>query len=170
MVLLAAPFISKDIPLLHGNGIISCDKDYKDKKEFLFRDTSIDDMLKCAEELREKHGIKVFVDSDGLIHDLIPWLIEAGIEGIFSLERQSGVDVHYIREHFPGFLMMGGFDKTIIHKGEPAITEEFEPLPPIMKTEGFIPSVDHQTPPDVSAENYKVYIKLFNKYAALAVR
>ena len=29
---------------------------------------------------------------------------------------------------------------------------------------GFIPSVDHQTPPDVSAENYAIYRKLQDEF------
>jgi len=33
-----------------------------------------------------------------------------------------------------------------------------------MKTGGFIPSVDHQTPPDVSMENYKIYRKLQDEF------
>ena len=35
---------------------------------------------------------------------------------------------------------------------------EFERLVPLMKTGGFIPSVDHQTPPGVSLEQYRVYL------------
>jgi len=39
--------------------------------------------------------------------------------------------------------------------GEAAIRAEFEWLVPLMKTGGFIPSVDHQTPPGVSLEQYR---------------
>jgi hypothetical protein len=38
------------------------------------------------------------------------------------------------------------------------------------ETGGFIPSVDHQTPPGVSMENYKIYIKLFREYCEKAVK
>jgi hypothetical protein len=34
---------------------------------------------------------------------------------------------------------------------------------PVMRSGGFIPSVDHQTPPGVSLENYRVYLKLFRE-------
>ena len=33
-----------------------------------------------------------------------------------------------------------------------------------MKSGGFIPSVDHQTPPGVSLENYKKYLSLLKEY------
>ncbi len=44
--------------------------------------------------------------------------------------------------------------------------EEFERLVPLMKTGGFIPSVDHQTPPGVSLEEYLIYLRLLNEYTS----
>ena len=41
---------------------------------------------------------------------------------------------------------------------------EFERLVPIMKTGGFIPSVDHQTPPGVSLDQYRIYLRLLDEY------
>ena len=41
---------------------------------------------------------------------------------------------------------------------------EFERLVPLMKTGGFIPSVDHQTPPGVSLEQYRCYLRLLDEY------
>ncbi|MDW7656300.1 MAG: uroporphyrinogen decarboxylase family protein [Bacillota bacterium] len=110
-------------------------------------------------------GMKVFVDSDGQVHDLLPWLIECGIEGIYPLERQSGVDVAEIRSTYPHFLMLGGFDKRVMNRGESEIRTEFERLLPVMRSGGFIPSVDHQTPPDVSLADYRLYLRLFDEYA-----
>ncbi len=48
--------------------------------------------------------------------------------------------------------------------GEAAIRAEFERLVPLMKTGGFIPSVDHQTPPGVSLEQYRIYLKLLAEH------
>jgi hypothetical protein len=64
--------------------------------------------------------------------------------------------------------MMGGYDKMMMNKGEVAMRAEFERLLPVMRTGGFIPSVDHQTPPGVSLDNYRSYIRLFGEYAARA--
>jgi hypothetical protein len=36
-----------------------------------------------------------------------------------------------------------------------------------MKTGGFIPSVDHQTPPGVSLEQYRCYLRLLDEYMTL---
>jgi hypothetical protein len=53
----------------------------------------------------KSQGIKVLVDSDGKVDELIPWLLEAGVEGIYPLERQAGVDVAALRKKHPSFIM-----------------------------------------------------------------
>jgi len=117
--------------------------------------------------LKEK-GIPAFMDSDGDVSRLIPWLEEIGIQGIIPLERQAGVDVNDIRINHPDLLMMGGFDKTVIHQGEHSIRNEFDRLMPTMRKGGFIPSVDHQTPPDVTLDMYRTYVQLLKEYCEKA--
>jgi uroporphyrinogen-III decarboxylase len=51
-------------------------------------------------------------------------------------------------------------------RGEEAMRQEFERLLPTMRTGGYIPSVDHQTPPGVSLEQYMAYRKLLDEYTA----
>lgn len=116
------------------------------------------------------HGVRVFIDTDGDVEPLIPWFAEVGIEGVLPLERQAGVDVNRIRSRYPDWLMIGGYDKTIMHKGEEAMRREFERLLPAMRSGGYIPSVDHQTPPDVSVEQYRIYVRLLRVYAQKAVQ
>ena len=118
----------------------------------------------------KKYDVKVLVDSDGDITSMIPWMAEAGIEGVYPLEKQAGVDIAKIRRDHPTFLMLGGYDKMVMSKGEAAMRAEFERLLPVMKSGGFIPSVDHQTPPEVSLENYRIYIKLFQEYREKAAQ
>jgi hypothetical protein len=104
------------------------------------------------------------VDTDGDVTLLVPWLTELGIKGVLPLERQAGVDGLKLRQAFPRLLMVGHFDKMTMNRGEAAMRAEFERLAPLMKTGGFIPSVDHQTPPGVSLEQYRVYLRLLNLY------
>jgi len=117
----------------------------------------------------KSRGVKVLVDSDGLVDELIPWFLEAGIEGIYPLERQAGVDIAALRKKYPDFIMMGAYDKMVMSKDEKTIRAEFERLLPVMRTGGYIPSVDHQTPPEVSLNNYRIYLKLFEEYCKRAV-
>ncbi|MDX1359122.1 MAG: uroporphyrinogen decarboxylase family protein [Clostridia bacterium] len=117
-----------------------------------------------------KYGIIPMVDTDGQLEAMIPWLQEAGIEGALPLERQAGVDVERMRNMFPDFKIIGAYDKMVMSKGEEAMRKEWERLLPVMKKGGFIPSCDHQTPPEVSLENYRIYLKLMKEYCEKAVK
>jgi len=117
-----------------------------------------------------ENDVRVMVDSDGDVTKMIPWLTAAGIEGVYPLERQAGVDIVEIREKNPRFLMLGGFDKMVMFDGEDAIRREFERILPVMRSGGYIPSMDHQTPPGVTLENYKAYVRLFGEYAKKACK
>jgi len=115
----------------------------------------------------KNRGIIPLVDSDGDIYPLIPWLLEVGFEGLLPLERMAGVDIHRIRNEFPRFKMIGGFDKTVMHRGPAALEREFERIRPVMQSGGYIPGVDHQTPPEVSLANYRDYIVLLKKFSTM---
>jgi hypothetical protein len=112
----------------------------------------------------KERNIRVLVDTDGDVTMMVPWLLEAGVEGVLPLERQAGVDGSRLREQFPRFLLVGHFDKMTMNQGEPAMRAEFERLRPLMRTGGFIPSVDHQTPPGVSLDQYRAYLRLLREY------
>jgi hypothetical protein len=62
--------------------------------------------------------------------------------------------------------MVGHYDKMVMNKGEAAMRAEFERLVPLMRRGGFIPSVDHQTPPGVSLAEYRVFRQLLDEYTA----
>ncbi len=113
----------------------------------------------------KEYGVRVVVDSDGNITKPAAWFARAGIEGILPLERQAGVDMTVLRERYPEQLYIGAYDKMVMHHGEAAMRAEFERLLPVARQGGFVISVDHQTPPGVSFENYRLYLELFREYA-----
>ena len=108
------------------------------------------------------------VDTDGDVTLLVPWLQEMGVEGVLPLERQAGVDGLQLRAQFPKLRMIGHYNKMVMTKGEEAMRAEFERLLPLMRTGGFIPSVDHQTPPGVPLSEYRIYRRLLDEYTARA--
>ena len=118
--------------------------------------------------LLTERGIIPFVDTDGNVEDLVPWFTQVGMEGFLPLERQAGIDIAALRQRHPRLKMIGAFDKTVMHQGETALRAEFERLLPVMRQGGYIPAVDHQTPPDVSLENYWVYVALLREYCTRA--
>ena len=117
----------------------------------------------------KEHSMVPLVDSDGNVEDLLPWLLDVGIEGVDPLERRAGCDIVRIRERFPRIKLIGGYDKNVMSEGEEAMRAEFERILPVMKQGGYVPSVDHQTPPSVSLENYRTYVRLLEEYCTLAV-
>ena len=119
---------------------------------------------KLIPEIRDR-GITVMVDTDGDVTELVPWMQEVGVQGFLPLERMAGVDVNALREKHPDLRMVGAFDKTVMHLGEDRVRQEFERLLPTMRSGGFIPSVDHQTPPGVSLDDYELYLQLLREYA-----
>lgn len=117
-------------------------------------------MLERVKEL----GMVTIVDTDGDVTLLAPWLQSVGVEGVLPLERQAGVDGMRLRQQFPRLRLIGHFDKMVMPRGEAAMRAEFERLAPLMRSGGFIPSVDHQTPPGVSLAQYRIYLHLLEEY------
>jgi uroporphyrinogen-III decarboxylase len=70
-----------------------------------------------------------------------------------------------LRQLYPRQLYIGAYDKMVMPRGEAAMRAEFERLVPVARQGGFAISVDHQTPPGVSLENYRTFIRLFKEYA-----
>ncbi len=116
----------------------------------------------------KKYDIIPMVDSDGDVAELACWLEDAGIEGIVPLERQAGCDIAQLRKEHPTMRFIGHYDKMVMNRGEGAMRAEFERLLPVAAGGGFMISVDHQTPPGVSLEDYKLYLRLFREYAEKA--
>ena len=117
-----------------------------------------------------KRGIVPIVDTDGDVTTAIPWFTGLGMKGFLPLERMAGIDVNVIRQNHPDLLMIGAYDKNVMHLGEARMRQEFERLLPVMRQGGFIPGVDHQTPPAVSYQDYQLYSKLQREYCELAMK
>jgi len=114
------------------------------------------------------HGVLAIIDSDGDITVPAEWFEAAGLDGILPLERQAGVDVTALRRSHPQMRFIGCFDKMTMSRGEAAMRAEFERLLPTAAGGGLIVSCDHQTPPEVSYSDYRLYLRLFAEYAEQA--
>jgi uroporphyrinogen decarboxylase len=106
-------------------------------------------------------GVKnVVVDTDGNFEVLIPLFLEAGVEGFGPIERASDMKPLELRKKYgKSFFMIGGIDKRELKKGKKAIeTEVKNTVLPLIGEGGFIPTVDHSIPPDVSLDSFKYYL------------
>ncbi len=108
------------------------------------------------------HGVRyVLVDSDGNTEPLIPLLLEAGVDGLWPLERASGdTDPAFLRRKYGKSLRLwGAVDKREIAKGPRAIDDHLRAMIPLIEEGGFVPTVDHTVPPDISLEDFRYYLK-----------
>jgi uroporphyrinogen decarboxylase len=107
-------------------------------------------------EFAKSHGVAlVALDSDGDIHSLIPIWMDAGIDILYPFEVQCGMDVVAVRKKFGRQLRMwGGVDKRALTQGPAAIDAELKRVQPLVKEGGYIPTLDHGVPPDISFANY----------------
>jgi uroporphyrinogen decarboxylase len=103
----------------------------------------------------------VIVDSDGNTEPLIPLLLEAGIDGLWPLERAAqDTNPAMLRKKYGRTLRLwGAVDKRELAKGPRAIDEHLRGLVPLIEQGGFIPTIDHTIPPDVSLADFRHYMR-----------
>ena len=112
------------------------------------------------------HGVDIIsLDSDGNIEVLLPLIIEAGINEILPMEQAADMDAVRIRKQYGKALaMLGSIDKREIAKGKHEIEQELlRQVPYLLETGGYIPTIDHSVPPDVSYENFLYYLDVKKK-------
>ncbi len=109
----------------------------------------------------KSHGVPWFVvDTDGNCELIIPQLMETGVDAIWPLERASDMDPVRIRKKFGRDLRLwGGVDKRELAKDSAAIDAHLRTMQPLVAEGGFIPTVDHLVPPDVSLANFEHYMQ-----------
>lgn len=142
-------FINEDLSM--KNGPLLSPKTYV---EFILPE------LKRLVAFFKSHGVDwVVIDSDGNCELVLPYFLEAGVDGIWPLERTAGMDPLAIRKKFGRDLRLwGGVDKRELAKDFAAIDAHLHTFEPLIAEGGFIPTVDHLVPPDVSLANFEHYM------------
>ena len=119
-------------------------------------------------------GVKyVAVDTDGDPTALVPLLMDAGVDVLWPIERASGISPQGLRARFGRSLRLwGGVDKRVIARGPEAIKAHLREFIPLIEEGGFIPTVDHTVPPDISWDDFRYYMDakmalLSDEYAGL---
>ena len=118
--------------------------------------------LKRMVDFFKSHGTKYFaVDTDGNPTLLLPLLLEAGVDILWPIERAANFHPLEIRKKFGRSLRLwGGVDKRVLANGRDAIRVHLRELIPLIETGGYIPTVDHLIPPDVSWDNFRYYMEM----------
>jgi uroporphyrinogen decarboxylase len=118
-------------------------------------------MRRLVDFLKSNGSRYVIVDSDGNTEPLLPLLMDAGIDAIWPMEQASAdQDPHFLRKKYGKSLRLwGGVDKRELTKDFRSIDEHLSSLTDLVEQGGFIPTVDHTVPPDVSLENFRYYMR-----------
>jgi uroporphyrinogen decarboxylase len=118
-------------------------------------------MKRLVDFVKSKGVSYVIVDTDGNSEPLIALLLDAGVDGIWPIERAAeGMDPLTLRAKYGKALRLwGAVDKRCIAAGNGAIDHHLRAMIPLIEEGGFIPTVDHLVPPDISLENFRYYMK-----------
>jgi hypothetical protein len=132
----------------------------------LFRKFFVSPYRRLTEFLRRHSINSIWLDTDGNCEILIPLLLECGVTCLWPLEQTAGMDPRKLRREYGRDLALsGGIDKRELAKGKREIEQELESkLPSLLEQGGYIPTLDHAVPPDVSLENYTYYLELKQRY------
>ena len=88
---------------------------------------------------------------------------DAGVDTLWPIERAANVSPQQWREQFGRSLRLwGGVDKRILSRGSDAVRLHLKEFIPLIEEGGFIPTVDHTVPPDVSWDDFRSYMDMKN--------
>jgi hypothetical protein len=112
-------------------------------------------------KLKEHHIDIWWVDCDGDVRPILPYMMEGGVNCLFPYEVNSCAHPAELLDEYGNDLrIMGGFDKIEMGKGRDAIKAYMETLVPLVNRGGYIPFCDHRCPPNVDPDDYLYYLDL----------
>lgn len=122
--------------------------------------TFIQPHMRRVIEFMKGMGVRyVAVDTDGNPTVLIPLFMDAGVDVLWPIERAADISPQQLRAKFGRSLRLwGGVDKRVLTQGPAAIKAHLREFIPLIEEGGFIPTVDHTVPPDVSWDNFRYYM------------
>jgi uroporphyrinogen decarboxylase len=116
-------------------------------------------MMPCYDRIADfarSAGVRIIsVDTDGDCRQLVPVMMEHGVNLFFPFEVQAGSDILEYRRLYPKLGIMGGLDKRALAATRAEIDREVEKAARMTEKGRYLPGFDHLIPPDVPWENYR---------------
>ncbi|MBU4198781.1 MAG: hypothetical protein KKG09_10700 [Verrucomicrobia bacterium] len=97
----------------------------------------------------------VSVDTDGDCSELVPLMMEHGVNMVFPFEVQAGNDIREYRRRYPTLGIMGGLDKRVLAGAQANVDREVVRAAEMVRHGRYIPGFDHLIPPDASWDNFR---------------
>lgn len=107
-------------------------------------------------------GCQVMVHSCGMVEDLVPDLIDAGMDCLQAIEVKAGMDLVRLKKKYGRRIALcGGLDARVLESnGRRKIKEEIDKnLPEAMENSGYILHTDHSVSPLVEYESYRCFME-----------
>lgn len=126
--------------------------------------------LKRFSEFCRRHGLSFWWHSDGDVSQLIPLLIELGVDAIHPLEVRAGNDARRLKKQYgESITLVGNIDADVVAAGDKtAIEMEVAgKIPVAADGGGYIYHMDHSVPPTLSLESYQFLLETVRCYGAL---
>lgn len=102
-----------------------------------------------------------YIDCDGDVRPILPYMMEGGINCLFPFEVNSCTHpAELLAEYGKDLRIMGGVDKIELGHGRDAIRRYMDTLAPLVERGGYIPFCDHRCPPNVDPDDYLFYLDL----------
>lgn len=106
--------------------------------------------------LLRRHGIRFLLHTDGRMWDLLPRLIEVGVEALNPFECAAGMDLAELRRRYPRALTCyGNLSVASLLGDRAALDAELQRKIPHAVVGGFILHSDHSIPFGVRYEQYR---------------
>jgi len=108
-----------------------------------------------------KMGKPVMVHSCGYVEQLIPGLIDAGMNCLQAMEVKAGMDVVKIANDYAGKIALcGGLDIRVLETNDKKQIKSYleKTLPPVLAKVPFILHTDHSIPLTVEYDTYRYFI------------
>ncbi|MHA1727156.1 MAG: uroporphyrinogen decarboxylase family protein [Promethearchaeota archaeon] len=130
-----------------------------------FRDFFKPGIAKYCKRVHQLGG-KVIMHADGYIMDLLPDIVDSGIDGIQPIERQAGMDIVKIRKEFPNLILIGNVPISILSHGTEKETIDYVKylLENVSKYGNHIMGSSHSVTSNCKLENFLAYQKTVEKY------
>ena len=118
---------------------------------------------KLADWIHSK-GVAAHLHSCGNVMELVPDLVEIGVDALNPLEIKAGMDPMKLKGAYGDRLLLHGGINAMLWPDFEAIEAEIKAmLPSLMQGGGYIFSSDHSVPCDVSLENFRKITELAKK-------
>ncbi len=123
-------------------------------------------MMPCYDRIAEfarAHGVRLIsVDTDGDCSELVPVMVEHGVNYYLPFEVQAGNDIRAYRQRYSTLGIEAGLDKRALAGSFADVDVEIARCAEMLRHGRYIPGFDHLIPPDARWENFS--------YAARAIR